>query len=68
MKINIKDNIPANIALIAVLTVVNAATSDGEGNLIFPKLSSVPVRGVTIMVKTESNRKTDCFKVWVKGK
>ena len=66
MKINIKDNIPANIALVAVLSVVNAAESDKNGNLIYAKLTSVPVRGATIMVKTETNRKSDCFRVWVK--
>ena len=66
MKINIKDNVPANIALVAVLSVVNAAESDDEGNLIYPKLTAVPVRGATIMVKTETNRKSDCFRVWIK--
>lgn len=68
MTINIKDNIPANIALVAVLSVVNAAESDDEGNLVYPKLTAVPVRGATIMVKTEPNRKSDCFKVWIKRK
>lgn len=68
MKINIKDNLPANIALIAVLSVVNAAESDDEGNLVYPKLTAVPVRGATIIVKTESNRKSDCFRVWIKRK
>lgn len=66
MTINIKDNVPANIALIAVLSVVNAAESGDEGNLVYPKLTEVPVRGATIMVKTEANRKSDCFRVWVK--
>lgn len=68
MKINIKDNIPANIALVAVLSVVNAAESDEGGNLVYSKLTAVPVRGATIMVKTEPNRKSDCFKVWIKRK
>lgn len=68
MTINIKDNIPANIALVAVLSVVNAAESDEAGKLVYPKLTAVPVRGATIMVKTETNRKSDCFKVWVKRK
>lgn len=68
MTINIKDNIPANIALVAVLSVVNAAESDEAGNLVYPKLTAVPVRGATIMVKTESGRKSDCFKVWTKRK
>ena len=68
MKINIKDNIPANIALVAVLSVVNAAESDDEGNLVYPELTTVPVRGAAIMVKTESNRKSLCFKVSVKKK
>ena len=66
MTINIKDGIPANIALTAVLSVVNAATSDEDGNIIYPPLSAVPVFRTTIMVETVPNRKSECFKVWVK--
>lgn len=66
MKINIKDGIPANIALTAVLSVVNQAETDENGNMIYPKLTAVPLYRTTIMVKTESGRKSDCFKVWVK--
>ena len=68
MTINIKDGIPANIALVAVLSVVNEAKTDPFGKWVYPKLTEVPVRGATIMVKTEANRKSDCFKVWVKRK
>lgn len=66
MKINIKDDIPANIALTAVLSVVNQAKTDENGNMVYPKLTAVPLYRTTIMVKTESGRKSDCFKVWVK--
>lgn len=66
MTINIKDGIPANIALTAVLSVVNQAETDENGNMIYPKLTAVPLYRTTIMVKTESGRKSDCFKVWVK--
>lgn len=66
MKINIKDGIPANIALTAVLSVVNQAGTDENGNMVYPKLTAVPLYRTTIMVKTESGRKSDCFKVWVK--
>ena len=66
MTINIKDGIPANIALTAVLSVVNQAESDENGKMIYPKLTAVPLYRTTIMVKTESGRKSDCFKVWVK--
>lgn len=66
MTINIKDGIPANIALTAVLSVVNQAETDDNGNMVYPKLTAVPLYRTTIMVKTESGRKSDCFKVWVK--
>lgn len=66
MTINIKDGIPANIALTAVLSVVNQAETDENGNMVYPKLTTVPLYRTTIMVKTESGRKSDCFKVWVK--
>lgn len=66
MTINIKDEIPANIALTAVLSVVNQAETDENGNMVYPKLTAVPLYRTTIMVKTESGRKSDCFKVWVK--
>lgn len=66
MTINIKDGIPANIALTAVLSVVNQAKTDESGNMVYPKLTAVPLYRTTIMVKTESGRKSDCFKVWVK--
>ncbi len=66
MTINIKDGIPANIALTAVLSVVNQAETDKNGNMVYPKLTAVPLYRTTIMVKTESGRKSDCFKVWVK--
>lgn len=66
MTINIKDNIPPHIALMAVLSVVSNSESDENGKMVYPKLSSVPVRGATIMVKTEEHRKSDCFKVWLK--
>lgn len=66
MTINIKDGIPANIALTAVLSVVNQAETDDYGDMVYPKLTAVPFYHTTIMVKTESGRKSDCFKVWVK--
>ena len=66
MTINIKDGIPANIALTAVLSVVNQAETNENGNMVYPKLTAVPLYRTTIMVKTESGRKSDCFKVWVK--
>lgn len=66
MKINIKDGIPANIALTAVLSVVNQAETDENGKMVYPKLMAVPFHRATIMVKTEPNRKSECFKVWVK--
>ena len=66
MKINIKDGIPANIALTAVLSVVNQAKTDENGKMVYPELTAVPFYRTTIMVKTETNRKSDCFRVWVK--
>ena len=66
MHINIKDGIPANVALFAVLSVVNAAEPDENGNVVYPELTAVPFFRMTVMVKTEANRKTDCFKVWIK--
>ena len=66
MKINIKDGIPANIALTAVLSVVNQAGTDKNGKMVYPELTAVPFHRTTIMVKTETNRKSDCFRVWVK--
>lgn len=66
MKIDIKDGIPANIALTAVLSVVNQAETDENGNMVYPKLTAVPLYRATIMVKTESGRKSDCFRVWIK--
>lgn len=66
MTINIKDGIPANIALTAVLSVVNQAESDENGKMIYPKLTAVPFYQTVVMVKTEPGRKSDCFRVWVK--
>lgn len=66
MKINIKDGISANIALTAVLSVVNQAGTDENGKMVYPELTAVPFYRTTIMVKTEPNRKSDCFRVWVK--
>lgn len=66
MIINIKDDIPANIALTAVLSVVNQAETDKDGKMVYPELTAVPFHRTTVMVKTETNRKSDCFRVWVK--
>lgn len=66
MTINIKDGIPANIALIAVLSVVNASVTNESGEMVYPKQTEVPVRGATIVVQTETRRKSDCFRVSLK--
>jgi len=68
MTINIKDGIPANIALTAVLAVVNKAENGEEGKMVYPKVTEVPVFKSVIVVKTETNRKSDCFRVSVKRK
>lgn len=69
MHINIKDGIPANIALTAVLAVVNQAlVVDSEGNCKpnYPLVTIVPVRRIPIKVEHIPNRKTDCFRVSIK--
>lgn len=66
MHINIKDDLPLHIALAAVLSAMNHAEQDEKGNTVYPKLTAVPIHQMVIMVKTEPNRKSECFKVWIK--
>jgi len=67
MTINIKNGIPVNIALTAVLAVVNNAETKG-GKTVYAPITRVPVRGATVVVMTVPNRKSECFKVWVDKK